>query len=131
VAGADPQGSWMADTPQGRVMRYGAMIGMPPPPVGGSPGGMAGPEPGQPSRPTRGSAAPSAPAAAAGRAAERDGAGIVGGGSVVGGRPGQDGRRRRSEAYVEWKVPKGVPPVLEPGPEPVHDPGPGVIGIDR
>jgi hypothetical protein len=30
-----------------------------------------------------------------------------------------------------WQVPKGVRPVLEPGPEPYHDPGPGVIGIDR
>jgi hypothetical protein len=46
-------------------------------------------------------------------------------------RSGQDRRGRRSESYVEWEVRKGVPPVIEPGPEPNHDPGPGVIGIDR
>jgi hypothetical protein len=31
-----------------------------------------------------------------------------------------------------WAVAEGVASVIEPAPEPkVHDPGPGVIGIDR
>ncbi|WP_203905218.1 hypothetical protein [Virgisporangium aliadipatigenens] len=35
------------------------------------------------------------------------------------------------EAYRLWPVAEGVPPVIESRPEPYHDPGPGVIGIDR
>ncbi len=30
-----------------------------------------------------------------------------------------------------WAVAEGVPPVIYPFPEPNHDPGPGVIGLDR
>jgi hypothetical protein len=50
------------------------------------------------------------------------------------GGPGSGGRRRtrRSLADVTWAVPAGGPPVLIPASDhDVHDPGPGVIGIDR
>jgi hypothetical protein len=40
-------------------------------------------------------------------------------------------RRRSSDSNDPW-IPKGVPPVIEPVDDPItHDPGPGVIGIDR
>jgi len=47
--------------------------------------------------------------------------------------PGESRRRGRRERDPDdpWGVDEGVPPVIEPGPEPRHDPGPGVIGIDR
>lgn len=47
---------------------------------------------------------------------------------------GSGGRRRghRSLADVTWAMPAGGPAVLIPAPDQdVHDPGPGVIGIDR
>jgi hypothetical protein len=58
---------------------------------------------------------------------------------VAGGRPGQSAgvrpltsTRRRSTESDPWYVPQGGPAVLEPAPEPTdHDPGPGVIGLDR
>jgi hypothetical protein len=41
-------------------------------------------------------------------------------------------RRRRSDPDDPWAPARGVPPVLEPSPEPEYfDPGPNVIGIDR
>jgi hypothetical protein len=69
----------------------------------------------------------------------------VGGGrppSITGQRPIRPGgraalwssqRKRQDHGRNDpWSVPKGVPAVLEPSPEPVdHDPGPGVIGLDR
>jgi hypothetical protein len=55
----------------------------------------------------------------------------MGGLGGAGARTAADRRRRGSEPYVHWEVRTGVPPVLEPGPEPDTDPGPGVIGIDR
>ncbi len=121
---SDPAGSaspwWMVDTPRGSAMRYGAVIGMPPPEsVAGIPGGSD-------DSPERRSVPPDK--AASGEAAEHTG-GLVGGGGT-GGRSGHQ-RRRRLEPYYQWEAPTGVPPVIEPGPEPKHDPGPGVIGIDR
>jgi hypothetical protein len=50
------------------------------------------------------------------------------------GRLGRGGRRNRSHADPNdpWAVAEGGPTVLEPVPEPTeHDPGPGVIGLDR
>jgi len=42
------------------------------------------------------------------------------------------GARRRVNGNEYWGVPQGRPGILEPPPEPpIHDPGPGVIGIDR
>jgi hypothetical protein len=61
-------------------------------------------------------------------------------GGLIGGRPqGRGGlagapasRRRRRDDEDGWTVAAGVPGVLTPDPEPdQHDPGPGVIGIDR
>jgi hypothetical protein len=64
-------------------------------------------------------------------------------GGLIGGRPGAAGiarasapsagrRRRRNDPMDEWTITEGVPPVLEPPPEPeAHEPGPGVFGIDR
>jgi hypothetical protein len=125
--GSVPSGSWWVDTPQGRVLRAGAVIGMPPPPAAGSPGADGARPGGRPS-----GSASSAGAGEPGGAEERAGSGMLGGAPYGGaGRAGRDRRGRRSEAYVEWEVRKGWPPVLEPGPEPTHDPGPGVIGIDR
>ncbi len=112
--GAVRSGFWV-DTPAGRALRSGAVLGEPleaprPIPEGGvAPGsadraGPAGPDELEP--------------------------GLWGG--VAGGRSrGTRQRERTLPADTVWPVPTGVPPVLEPGPEPVHDPGPGVIGIDR
>jgi hypothetical protein len=51
------------------------------------------------------------------------------------GTSGGSGGRRRSRwsiADVTWAVPAGGPAVLIPASDhDVHDPGPGVIGIDR
>jgi hypothetical protein len=49
------------------------------------------------------------------------------GGPMATGRAGEQRRRNRNLDYdsnEHWPVPRGVPPVLEPGPEPTHDPGP-------
>jgi hypothetical protein len=66
--------------------------------------------------------------------ANEAGHGVFGPGGIGGSGTGGASRRRRSQGvpYAEWVVPKGVPPVLQAPPEPAeHDPGPGVIGIDR
>jgi hypothetical protein len=129
--GSGSSGSWMVDTPHGRVMRSGAVIGIPPEPGSGLPGSPEGaasartPGARSPSRPSSG--LPAEPTGAG----ERGTAGLMGGIGGVGGRSGQQRRRCGSEPYVVWEVREGVPPVIEPGPEPVHEPGPGVIGIDR
>ena len=126
-------GSWMVNTPQGRVLRAGAVIGMP----SGEPASPvprwsgAVPEGGGPARPARaGSGSAAGLAGEPGEAASK-GQGFLGGmGAGAGARSGQR-RVRRSEPYVQWEAPTGVPPVIEPPPERPHDPGPGVIGIDR
>ncbi len=61
------------------------------------------------------------------------GQGILGGPGAAGGRRG-GGKDElgRGPADVEWGVRTGVAPVIEPNLKPVrHDPGPGVIGIDK
>jgi hypothetical protein len=47
-------------------------------------------------------------------------------------------RQRRDRAAAErrnpsdpWQVEDGMPPVITPPEERPHDPGPGVVGIDR
>jgi hypothetical protein len=70
---------------------------------------------------------------------ERSGvAGSAGGGQFAGGVGGQRSRRRGDDSGMTfdpdnpWATEQGGPAVLEPGAEPTsHDPGPGVIGIDR
>jgi hypothetical protein len=62
----------------------------------------------------------------------RAGAGTSG--RSLAGRPGHGRRGNRSHTNPDdpWAVAEGGPAVLEPLPEPTeHDPGPGVIGIDR
>lgn len=46
---------------------------------------------------------------------------------------GLSARRRGARADTDsaWSVPEGVRPVLEAEPPTAHDPGPGVLGIDR
>ena len=122
-------GAWMVDTPRGRVLRAGGVIGMPAPSSGGWPERPVGAAPDAVS-PSGRAGAPVAPGAEK-LPAEREMGGLVGGPGGVGARAGQSRSGRRSEPYVEWEAPRGVRPVIEPGPEPVHDPGPGVIGIDR
>jgi hypothetical protein len=55
------------------------------------------------------------------------------GGVAPAGRPAVPGRRRANpDPNDPWAVKLGGPAVLEPAPEPgAHDPGPGVIGLDR
>jgi hypothetical protein len=120
-AGGIPVSPWM-DTPVGRVLRPGGVIGAPVDPVeSGRAGGVAGRGPGDVREPAR-----------------PGGSGVGPEGALLGGGMGagrvQDRRGRRTvPPDTEWPVPKGVPPVLEPAPEREirHDPGPGVIGIDR
>ncbi len=75
--------------------------------------------------------------------AESAGRGVPGGSEsgqgMLGGPGGAGGRRgggkdelSRGRADVQWEVRTGVIPVIEPSTETVrHDPGPGVIGIDK
>jgi hypothetical protein len=56
-------------------------------------------------------------------------------GVLSAGRPGRGagrGRRQHTDPDDPWAVAEGGPAVLEPVPDPAdHDPGPGVIGLDR
>jgi hypothetical protein len=126
--GSGPSASWFVDTPRGRVLRAGGVIGPVSAPGNGFPDGAVRSGPGGTAPPPSSRPAASAEPVQSG---EPGTPGVMGGMGGVGGRSGRERHRRRSEPYVEWKVPKGVPPVIEPGPEPKHDPGPGVIGIDR
>ena len=59
-------------------------------------------------------------------------AGMVGGGPMGGGRLGDQRRRSRNAAYDtddDWPVPTGVPPILLPPDEPIHEPGP-ILGLN-
>src|SRR5262249_61192774 len=51
---------------------------------------------------------------------------------IAGGATSSGQRVRRRLAQSIWEIPTGGPAVLTPSYEPdLHDPGPGVIGIDR
>jgi hypothetical protein len=109
-------GPWV-QTAVGRVLRSGAVLGAPPEvEARSSVGTRAAGNTESADRPLANSVETEAPlwgiGAGAGRQASRQ-------------------YHRTMPADTEWHVARGVPPVLEPGPEPVHDPGPGVIGIDR
>ncbi len=92
--------------------------------IGGAP--FEGVEPGRPAP----SAAPRAnpPGGVIGPTTGRETEGmfappVAGGGA----RTADQRRRQRNPAYDSneyWPMPKGVPPVIEPGPDPIHDPGP-------
>jgi hypothetical protein len=123
--GTTPQpvstGSWSVATPVGRAMRVGGVIG-PVPPEPGSPGASAvSGRSGLIQGPSEGETQRGNPVG-----------GLLGGPMGAGVHGDRRSSRRREPPYTEWEVPKGVPPVLMPPPEPTeHDPGPGVIGIDR
>jgi hypothetical protein len=114
-----PQASPWIQTPIGRALRSGAVLGEPPE--------QEEQVSGLGSRAVN--SAPQSIRSATG--SEHPEAGMWGAG-LGAGRLGDRRRSRRSlPPDTEWPVPRGVPPVLQPGPEPIHDPGPGVIGIDR
>jgi hypothetical protein len=114
-------GSPWTQTPVGRVLRSGAVIGAPmdlvEPGSSSAAGRIAGDLP-EPSRPGASEVGPEG--------------GLLGGG-IGAGRPPDRRLRRTLPPDTEWPVRQGVPAVLEPGPEREirHDPGPGVFGIDR
>lgn len=114
---AVPTSAW-TQTSVGRVLRSGAVLGAPPetPPGQRAVGQPTGDE----ARPSQAGMSGSEPEAA-----------MLGGGAGGLGRAADRRRTRTLPPDTEWPVAQGVRPVLEPGPEPVHDPGPGVIGIDR
>ncbi len=127
-----PGGGWagsFVDTPGGRALAPGGLIGVPGA-MGsgaggvGTPGGPAGPGgPGVAGRPGGAGSGmmPFMPPMAGARP------GVGGAPTAVGAK----GRRRRGLKSV-FEVPEGQPAVIRPSEEPPeHDPGPGVIGIDR
>jgi len=172
-------GALFVDTPAGRALRHGAVIGLPPPepptkptvpgqrpgsgvvdPVrgaGGSPLPGAGfgapiggvPRPQQPQMykgmrvaPPGGLVGPRPAAAAGGGEVHTTANGstftVSNNGNAAGVTKapttpvgwGKKLQRKRGPDDF-WSVAEGVPPVIYPPPEPYHDPGPGVFGIDR
>ena len=116
------EASWFVDTLRGRVLRVGGVVGATPDQVGSGASGavrrVAGSQP---------------ESARVGGAATEPVGGLWGAGAGGVGRMGDRRYQRRVPPETVWPVHKGVSPVLEPPPEReiVHDPGPGVIGIDR
>ena len=128
--GATPGGVFV-DTPWGRVLTPGGVIGSPAAGgIGTTPGG-----PGPLTGPATGGLAPGNGAAAR----TPGGPGVVPFVPPVA--PGRTtsntasttgGRRSRPGLPNVFETPKGPPGVIQPPAEPAHhDPGPGVIGIDR
>ena len=124
-------GGGFVDTPLGRVLAPGGVIGTP----SGSTG--IGTTPGTPGMTTSPSPIGPAPGAAA-AARPAGGPGLVpfippmvpGRIETTTGTKG--GRRSRRGLPSVFDTPDGPPGVIQPPPEPTnHDPGPGVIGIDR
>lgn len=122
LGGSGPSGgTWFVSTSAGRTLRTGGVIGSTPADADAVVGpGRQGP-------------------GIAGTAQEREvsrsvnpGGGVLGGQVSAGAHGVRRERKRSLPPDTEWEVRKGVPPVLLPPPEPTrHDPGPGVIGIDR
>jgi hypothetical protein len=110
-------GVWV-QTPIGRALRSGAVLGTPEGEVQGV-------------RTSAGSSSKTTEYLKSSTGTGTPETGLWSGGLGATGRPGDRQRRRVALSDTEWPVRRGVPPVLEPGPEPRHDPGPGVIGIDR
>jgi hypothetical protein len=119
-AAAPAIGSWFVTTPGGRALRAGAVIGDPSHGV---------PKPSQEGQRSLRSGIAGIEDEANGRRVNPVG-GLLGG--PLSSAMSRERRRRRAMPLdTEWEVRRGVRPILEPGPEPHHDPGPGVIGIDR
>jgi hypothetical protein len=113
-------GSWFVTTPGGRALRAGAVIGDPSHGV---------PVPSEDDQRSARSGLGGFDEDASGRRPNPVG-GLLGG--PVSSAGDRERRRRRAMPLdTEWEVRRGVPPILAPGSEPHHDPGPGVIGIDR
>ncbi|MER7281294.1 hypothetical protein ABT369_43360 [Dactylosporangium sp. NPDC000244] len=139
IGGAPGSGKPAPATPGGVAIRPGVL----------APGGViSAPRPGgaavgQPAVPMPGGAVPRAGASQAARTRPATSSAApaepLGSSSTVGGYRDRSyeeyTKRRRSRPSVDgdelWGVDEGVPPVLEAPPERRHDPGPGVVGIDR
>jgi len=179
--GAAPRGlgAWFVDTPAGRALRYGAVIGLPLPEPPTRPTAVPGQRPGGATVDPRGVAGSPLPGAGFGapiggvprpqQPQTYKGMRVAPPGGLVGPRPaaaagggevhttangstftvsnngnaagvtkwpttpvgwGKKLQRKRGPDDL-WSVAEGVPPVIYPPPEPYHDPGPGVFGIDR
>jgi hypothetical protein len=130
---AGGSGPWVA-TPVGRALAPGAVIGESGPAGGARAASGMMPMSGAGARPGGGAKAGAAKggyvAPPGGMIGGRPQGGKGGGGTSMGAAPGN--KRRRRDDGDGWAVASGVPGVLVPDPEPdEHDPGPGVIGIDR
>ena len=131
--GPSPGGAFV-DTPWGRVLAPGGVIGSP---AAGAVGGV-GTAPGGPGAVSGPAAAGLVPGTGA-AARPASGSGVVPlVPPLMPSRPGSgatstaSGRRRRPGLPSVFDTPDGPPGVIQPSPEPAdHDPGPGVIGIDR
>lgn len=130
------------ETPAGRAIVPGGVIGSETGPATRSqspwryatsrtntPGNEIGAPTDRPASPRSGE--PALPAEQS-RTTPNETSGPFGGLMAGGGAPRSRRSSRQGEAYVDWHVTTGVPPVLMASAEPAdHDPGPGVIGIDR
>jgi len=110
---------------------HGAGVGTPPGrrvnPVGGVIGGSPASSTASPHGSSGRSTAASHPTTSGSRSLGSTGPGLA----ARGRRRQEPERPGDPEAYRIWPVAEGGPPVIESRPEPFHDPGPGVIGIDR
>jgi Histone deacetylase complex, SIN3 component len=130
LPGAATAGEVFVDTPSGRVLAPGGVIGSPAAGgVGTTPGG-----PGSVTSPVTGGPTPTGSATRT-----PGGPGMVPFvPPVMPGRPASNtastssGRRSRPGMPSVFETPDGPPGIIQPPAEPTHhDPGPGVIGIDR
>jgi hypothetical protein len=171
TAPALPGGPLFVQTPAGRALAVGGVLGLTPAPTDRSgqlrtplppePAAYSAMESGNGSRPpVPASSAPMdvstgvfggyAPAAGDRSTTARPGRRVNPVGGVIGAPPSggevhntanghtftvsTSSRARRPEPVDPddpWRVAEGGRPVIQPRPEPTHDPGPGVIGIDR
>ena len=144
-----PSPSQFAESPGGRVLPVGGVLGQPPAtpttigprsPLSTAFGGE--PEHAGASAPVEGviGAKPKALGtrtgqATAGAGEPMKGGGMFGGGLGAGGSRSLGTRRRQYPADEEWETPAGVQSVIKPPPPPdpktAFDPGPNVIGLNR
>ncbi|HKS98216.1 MAG TPA: hypothetical protein VJT31_01700 [Rugosimonospora sp.] len=139
-----PRTPSLITTPSGRALRPGGIIGDDVPPKslrtnmksfgsGIGHGAQDAPET-RANQPQNHEGSASRAGASSGEVARESRAGYSGFGGLPGGAASSSSRRRdrQDDHYVDWPVTTGVPPVLEHNPKfDNHEPGPGVIGIDR
>jgi hypothetical protein len=129
VPGVVGPGGVFVETPGGRVVGPGGVIGGPGAGQGATPGGPAAP----------GIAGGPLVAPGVGAAGRPPGPGMVPFVPPMMGQPGSRGttgasgsrRGQRQGLPSVFQVPEAPPAVIQAPEEPEHDPGPGVIGIDR